>query len=96
MGRVKDLYLNGTAITKLPTSIGNLSSLASLNIRDGKNLMSLPNTFFNMTWLKDLNLFRCSKLLENLGSAKSVDVNRQMASSNAIFETFKKIAFGGF
>ena len=58
--------------------------------------MSLPSTFFNMTWLKDLNLFRCSKLLENLGSAKSVDVNRQMASSNAIFETFKKIAFGGF
>ena len=49
-----------------------------------------------MTWLKDLNLSRCSKLLENLGSAKSVDVNRQMASSNAIFETFKKIAFGGF
>ena len=88
MEHVTKLDLDGTAITKLPTSTGNLSGLASLNVRDCKNLMSLPNTFFNMMWLKDLNIFRCSKLLENLGSAKSVDVNRQMASSNAIFETF--------
>ena len=59
--------------------------------------MSLPSTFFNMTWLKDLNLCGCSKLLENLGSVESVDMNGHMASSGAIFETFKKkIAFGGF
>ncbi|XP_075650310.1 TMV resistance protein N-like [Castanea sativa] len=96
MNHVTELYLDGTAITKLPTSIGNLSSLASLNVRDCKNLMSLPSTFFNMTWLKDLNLCGCSKLLENLGSRESIEVNGQMASSNAIFETFKKIAFGGF
>ena len=96
MGCVTKLYLNGTAITKLPTSIGNLSGLASLNVRDCKNLMSLPSTFFNMTWLKDLNLCGCSKLLENLGSGESVEVNEQIASSNAIFETFKKIAFRGF
>ena len=31
-----------------------------------------------------------------MGSAKSVDVSGQVASSNAIFETLKKIAFGGF
>ena len=91
-----ELHLDGTAITKLPTSIRNLSGLASLNVRDCKNLMSLPSTYFNMTWLEDLNLCGCSKLLENLGSAKSVDVNGQVASSNAIFETTKKIVFGGF
>ncbi|XP_075649095.1 TMV resistance protein N-like [Castanea sativa] len=96
MGRVTELHFDGTAITKLPTSIGNLSGLASLNVRDCKNLMSLPSTFFNMTWLKDLNLFGCSKLLENLGRGESVDVNGQMPSSSAIFETLKKIAFGGF
>ena len=96
MGHVTKLYLDGTAIIKLPISIGNLSGLASLNVRDCKNLMSLPSTFFNMTWLKDLDLCGCSKLLENLGRAESVDVNGQVASSNAIFETFKKIAFGGF
>ncbi|KAM3683462.1 hypothetical protein ACJW31_12G149400 [Castanea mollissima] len=96
MGRVTELHFDGTAITKLPTSIGNLSGLASLNVRGCKNLMSLPSTFFNMTWLKDLNLCGCSKLLENLGRGESVDVNGQMPSSSAIFETLKKIAFGGF
>ncbi|KAK9993252.1 hypothetical protein SO802_022955 [Lithocarpus litseifolius] len=96
MGHVTELHFDGTAITKLPTSIGNLSGLASLNVRDCKNLISLPSTFFNMTWLKDLNLCGCSKLLGNSGKAESVDVNGQVASSNAIFETLKKIAFGGF
>uniref|UniRef100_A0A7N2RB02 ADP-ribosyl cyclase/cyclic ADP-ribose hydrolase n=1 Tax=Quercus lobata TaxID=97700 RepID=A0A7N2RB02_QUELO len=96
MGRVKDLYLNGTAITKLPTSIGNLSGLVSLDVRDCKNLMSLPSTFFSLTGLKDLSLSGCSKLIENLGRGESIDGIGQMPSSNAMFETLKKIAFGGF
>ena len=96
MGYVSELHLDGTTITKLPTSIENLSGLASLNVRDCKNLMSLPSTFFNMTWLKDLNLCGCSKLLENLRSDESVEVNGQKAFFNAIFETTEKIVFGGF
>ena len=99
MERVSKLYLDGTAITKLPTSIGNLTGLSSLNVRDCKNLMSLPSTFFNMKSLKDLNLSGCSKLLETLGNAESVeelDVNEKMLSSNAIFKFFRKIAFGRF
>ena len=99
MERVSKLYLDGTAITKLPTSIGNLTGLSSLNVRDCKNLMSLPSTFFNMKSLKDLNLSGCSKLLETLGNAESVeelDVNGKMPSSNAIFQIFRKIAFGRF
>ncbi|XP_030936579.1 TMV resistance protein N-like [Quercus lobata] len=72
MGRVTKLYLDGTAITKLPTSVGNLSGLDSLNVWDCKNLMSLPSTFFNMMWLKDLNLSGYSKLEENLGRGESV------------------------
>ena len=70
MKSVLELYLDGTAITKLPTSIGNLTGLASLNAKDCKNLMSLPSTFFNVKWLKDFNLSRCSKLLENLVTEK--------------------------
>ena len=96
MGCVIKLYLNGTAITKLPTSIGNLSGLVSLDVRDCKNLMSLPSTFFSLTRLKDLNLSGCAKLLENLGRGESFDGIGQMPSSNAMFETLKKIAFGGF
>ena len=106
MGRVSRLYLDGIAITKLPTSIGNLTSLASLSVRDCKNLMSLPLTLFNMKSLVNINFSGCSKLcklLENLGTIESVeelDVGgsaiRMMRSSNAFFKTLKKLAFGGF
>ena len=45
MGRVTELHFDGTAITKLPTSIGNLTGLASLNVRDCKNLVSSKHIF---------------------------------------------------
>ena len=103
MESVSELYLDGTAITKLPTSIGNLTRLVSLNAKDCKNLMSLPSTFFNVKWLKDLNLSGCSKLLENLvteKSVKEVDVSGTtiglMPYSNALFHTLKRLAFSGF
>ncbi|XP_030934615.1 TMV resistance protein N-like [Quercus lobata] len=76
MEHVSELYLDGTAITNLPTSIGNLTGLASLSVRDCKNLMSLPHTFFNMKLLENLDLSGCIKLrelLENLGMTKSVE-----------------------
>ena len=101
MKNVSKLYLDGTAITKLPTSIENLTGLVSLNVKDCKNLMSLPRTFFNMKWLKDLNLSGCSKL--NLVTEKrveEVDVSGTatglMAYSNALFQTLKTLALGGF
>ncbi|XP_050280272.1 TMV resistance protein N-like [Quercus robur] len=102
MTSVSRLYLDGTAITKLPTSIGNLTGLALLNVKDCKNLMSLPSTFFNMKWLKVLNLSGCSKL-ENLVTVKSVeevDVSGTATGlvpySNALFQTLKNLALGGF
>ncbi|KAK9995061.1 hypothetical protein SO802_024764 [Lithocarpus litseifolius] len=106
MERVLKLYLDGTAITKLPTSIGNLTSLTSLGLRDCKNLTYLPSTFFNMKTLENVNLSGCSKLcklLENLGmveSVENVDVSgtatRLLPYSNASFQTLKKLVFGGF
>ena len=48
---VLKLYLDGTAITKLPTSIGHLTGLALLNIRDCKSLTCLPSTIFNLKFL---------------------------------------------
>ena len=68
--------MDSTGITDLPTSIGNLTGLASLSVRDCKNLTSLPITFFNMKSLVNLKLSECtklSKLLENLGTTKSVE-----------------------
>ena len=103
MKNVSKLYLDGTAITKLPTSIGNLTGLVSLDLKDCKNLMSLPSTFLNMKWLEDLNLYGCSKLLENLVTEKRVEevdvsgtVTGLMAYSNTLFQTLKTLALGGF
>ena len=48
MESVSELYLDGTAITKLPTSIKNLTGLVSLNVKDCKNLMSLPSTLYEV------------------------------------------------
>ena len=39
MKRVRKLYLDSTAITKLPTSIEHLTGLTSLDLRDCKNLV---------------------------------------------------------
>ena len=106
MERVLELCLDGTAITQLPTSIRNLTSLTSLGLRGCKNLMSLPSTFFNMKTLENVNLSGClklCKLLENLGTVESVEnvnvsgtATRLMLDSNAPFQTLKKLVFGGF
>ncbi|KAK9987384.1 hypothetical protein SO802_032335 [Lithocarpus litseifolius] len=98
---VSKLYLDATTITKLPTSIGNLTGLALLDVRDCKNLMSLPSTFFNMKSLTNLNFSGCSKLLESLWrineepGARGI-LTRFMASSNALIKTLKNVAFSGF
>ncbi|MBA0771078.1 hypothetical protein Gotri_019603, partial [Gossypium trilobum] len=36
------IYLDGTRIEQLPSSIGNLSSLVLLNLKDCRNLVGLP------------------------------------------------------
>ncbi|KAL4597652.1 hypothetical protein ACB092_11G003900 [Castanea dentata] len=91
-------FLDGTAVTKLPTSIGNLTHLASLSARDCINLKSLPSSLFYMKSLKNLSLSGCTKLgeqLEKLGMAESVeelDVSgpdtRLMLSFSDIFKFF--------
>ncbi|XP_065625392.1 TMV resistance protein N isoform X3 [Quercus suber] len=106
MKRVLELYLDSTGITYLPTSIGNLTRLASLSVRDCKNLMFLPCTFFNMKSLENLEFSGCtklSKLLENLGTSKSGEKlhvsrtsTRLIRSSNALLENLRKRFLGGF
>ena len=59
---VLKVYLDGIAITKLPTSIGHLTGLTLLNVRDCNSLTCLPSTLFNLKLLKDVNISRCSKL----------------------------------
>ena len=73
MERVYKLYLDGSGITKLPASIENLTGLASLKLKDCKNLVCLPNTIFNLKLLKVVDISGCSKFVrmpEILGNAK--------------------------
>ena len=75
MKRVSGLYLGGTAITTLPTSIQHLTALYRLDLRNCKNLVHLPDTIFNLKLLRGVNLQGCSKLdrlPENLGNAESL------------------------
>ncbi|KAM4075778.1 hypothetical protein ACJW30_12G014100 [Castanea mollissima] len=105
MKRVCKLYLDGTAITKLPTSIEHLTDLTSINLRDCKNLVCLPNTIFNLKLLKDVNISGCSKLErlpDNLGNAESIeelDVSgtaiRQVPPSIGLLKNLKQLSFRG-
>ncbi|KAL4594410.1 hypothetical protein ACB092_12G018600 [Castanea dentata] len=75
MKHVDRLYLSGTAITTLPTSIEHLTDLFKLDLRVCKNLVHLPDTIFNLKWIEIVNLEGCSKLNrlpENLGNAESL------------------------
>ena len=103
MQRVLKLYLDETAITKLPTSIGHLTGLALLNIKNCKSLTCLPNTIFNLKFLKDVNIFGCTKLgrlSENLGNAESIEkldlsdtAIRQVPSSISLLKNLKVLSF---
>jgi Leucine-rich repeat (LRR) protein len=105
MERVCKLYLDGTTITKLPASIENLIGLASLKLKDCKNLVCVPNTIFNLKLLKDVDISGCSKferLPENLGNAESVeelDVSgtaiRHVPSSIGLLKNLKRLSFQG-
>ncbi|KAB2059431.1 hypothetical protein ES319_A11G302300v1 [Gossypium barbadense] len=64
-----ELYFDGSGIKELPISIGNLSSLVLLNLKDCRNLVDLPGSIDWCKILKSFNLSGCYKveyLPENL------------------------------
>uniref|UniRef100_A0A2N9HIH6 TIR domain-containing protein n=1 Tax=Fagus sylvatica TaxID=28930 RepID=A0A2N9HIH6_FAGSY len=70
-----DLDLSGTAIKELPSSIGHLTSLTYLKIKECKDLLCLPSTICNLKSLQSLDLSGCSKLEnlpENIGNVKGL------------------------
>uniref|UniRef100_A0A7N2MFZ4 ADP-ribosyl cyclase/cyclic ADP-ribose hydrolase n=1 Tax=Quercus lobata TaxID=97700 RepID=A0A7N2MFZ4_QUELO len=73
---LKELDVSGTAIMGLPLSIEHLIGLIKLDLRDCKNLSSLPNGCYSSMSLKSLNLSGCSKLdelPENLGNIETLE-----------------------
>ncbi|CAN6705598.1 unnamed protein product [Malus baccata var. baccata] len=61
MEKLSKLYLSGSKIKELPSSINNLTGLSLLNLRDCKELKSLPSSI-HMKSLKRLDLSGCSSL----------------------------------
>ncbi|KAL4632214.1 hypothetical protein ACB092_04G035700 [Castanea dentata] len=73
---LSELYLNETAIKDLPLSVEHLTGLFKLDLRNCKNLSSLPNVCYSSISLKILTLSGCSKLEElpeNLGNLKGLE-----------------------
>ncbi|CAL2279851.1 unnamed protein product [Prunus armeniaca] len=70
LGRMEHLYflsLSETAVKKLPSSIGNLIELQTLELYRCKNLKFVPSSIYNLKCLKTLMFGGCSKL-KNLPS----------------------------
>ncbi|XP_038889998.1 TMV resistance protein N-like isoform X2 [Benincasa hispida] len=80
MKLVTELHLDGTAIRELDDSIGKLTGLVLLDLRNCKNLLTLPNTIGCLTSIEHLALGGCSKLdqipdsLGNISCLKKLDV----------------------
>lgn len=99
------LHLDRTAITKLSSSIENLTNLASLNLRDCKDLVRLPNSICNFKSLKALSVAGCSKLenlpenLWNINTLEVLDVSgvtiREPPSSFVLSRNLKRLRFRG-
>ena len=62
MQHLSELYLDGTAISELPFSIGNLTGLVVLDLENCRRLKSLPSSICKLRSLETLILSACSKL----------------------------------
>ena len=66
-----ELFLDGSGIIELPSSIGCLNGLVLLNLMNCNKVASLPQSISEMTSLRTLTLCGCSRLKElpdDLGS----------------------------
>ena len=59
---LRKLYLDGTTITELPSSIGYATELVKLDLKDCRKLRSLPSSIGKLTLLETLSLSGCSDL----------------------------------
>ncbi|XP_050140848.1 disease resistance-like protein DSC1 isoform X1 [Malus sylvestris] len=62
MEHLNFLSLEGTAVEKLPSSIGNLVGLETLDLGMCKNLKVVSRSIYNLTNLKILSFYACQKL----------------------------------
>ncbi|BBH05503.1 Putative disease resistance TIR-NBS-LRR class protein [Prunus dulcis] len=97
MKNLSSLNLNETSIGKLPSSIGRLVGLTSLNIRDCKNLLGLPSAICNLKSLEWLNANGCANMTnsQKAWGRWSGTAIRQVPWSIVRLKNLKYLDFGG-
>ncbi|KAM5546335.1 hypothetical protein ABKV19_002546 [Rosa sericea] len=75
MDSLRRLFLTGIDIRELDESIGNLIGLEWLNLKDCKNLTTLPCSIYGLQNLEGLDLGECSKLVRFPTNAKILNVD---------------------
>ncbi|EEF40577.1 leucine-rich repeat-containing protein, putative [Ricinus communis] len=105
MAHLSKLGLDGTAIAEVPHSFANLTGLTFLSLRNCKNLEKLPSNINSLKYLKNLDLFGCSKLkslpdsLGYLECLEKLDLGktsvRQPPSSIRLLKYLKVLSFHG-
>ncbi|GAY64761.1 hypothetical protein CUMW_235920 [Citrus unshiu] len=105
MEGLSELYLDGTSITEVPSSIELLPGLELLNLNDCKNLARLPRSINGLKALKTLNLSGCCKLenvpdtLRQVESLEELDISgtatRRPPSSIFLMKNLKTLSFSG-
>ncbi|KAH9725755.1 retrovirus-related pol polyprotein from transposon RE2 [Citrus sinensis] len=105
-GSMKDLtelFLDGTSITEVPSSIELLTGLQLLNLNNCNDLVRLPSGINGLKSLQTLNLSGCSKLenvpetLGQIESLEELDISgtaiRRPASSIFLMKNLKTLIF---
>ena len=76
MESLKSLYLAGTGLRKLPSSIEHLNGLVWWNLENCKDLACLRGSFCELTSLRYLTLSGCSelkKLTDDIGGLQCLE-----------------------
>ncbi|XP_018469962.1 probable WRKY transcription factor 19 isoform X1 [Raphanus sativus] len=102
---VKELYLGGTMIQEIPSSIKNLVLLEKLDLENSRHLKNLPISICKLKHLETLNLSDCSSLElfpdlnRKMKCLKSLDLSRtaikELPSSISYLTTLEELRFVG-
>ncbi|KAM3395443.1 TMV resistance protein N [Capsicum galapagoense] len=105
MNCLSEIYLEGTALRELPSSIENLSGVSLINLSYCKHLKNLPSSIFRLKCLRTLALFGCSKLeklSDDVGLLECLEelycdgtAIRTIPSSISLLKSLKHLSFHG-
>ncbi|KAE9595493.1 hypothetical protein Lal_00031031 [Lupinus albus] len=93
MQHLSMLSLEETAITKLPSSLGNLVGLTYLELQNCKNLVCLPDTIHKLKSLIVLNVSGCSKLGSLPEGLKEIECLEELCASGTAIEELPSSVF---